>query len=148
MNIYSLHEKRYEHAKERVQEELTDYFVDLDRQQKLWYFVVALKGHAQRYDFTTNQADHLAARLSNYFAIIQANVDAARAFSSSRSNVEKDKNKTIPLNHSCLSEEAFSEHLATLDSLLYEGTLEYRQAMELLLVLLEHYSHCQRKIPN
>lgn len=145
--MYSLQEKRFEYDKKEVHRELVNYFVDLGSQKRLWHFTLATKSFVDSRHFTNRQAGQFVERLVEHYGITRANIEAAYAFTPFRTRPKIEKTKVIQLNRTSMPNDDFEEHLATLDSLINETILEFRQALELVLMLLDQYPGNDRKIP-
>lgn len=146
MAVHSLEQKRFESEKEQVRLGLVDYFVNLEEQRKLWYFTVAINSSARSHNFTQLQAEKLVDDLSTTYDIRRPNIQSAVAFNPFRSLNLKKKQKVFPLKKTGLFNERFEEQLGELYQLITGKLLEYRQALELTLVLLDNYPAAGRLI--
>ena len=146
MLVHSLEEKRFEATKGKVHLELVDYFVNLDEQRKLWYFTVAVNSNAKSHNFSQPQAEQLIDDLSKNYDIRRPNIESAVAFNPFRSLDLKKKQKVIMLKKGGLLNELFQDQLGELYRLIKGKLLEYRQALELTLILLDNYPAASRLI--
>jgi len=146
MGVYALEQRRFEAAKQKVHLELVDYFVNLDQQKKLWYFTVAVNGNARANHFSLNQAEKLVDSLVCNYTITSSHIEAAVAFDPTRSAKFMEELKIVPLCKGGLLDSIFTEQLGTLYELMSLQILEFRQALSLVLVLLENYPVLRRAI--
>jgi|GEM_PF-2981922 len=146
MSVHSLEQKRFETAKEKAHLELVDYFVNLDQQRKLWYFTVAINSNAKSHHFTQSQAEKLIDDLSKNYDIRRPNIEWAVAYTPCCSFDLNQEQKVVRLEKSGLLSELFETQLGELYRLIKEKLLEYRQALELTLVLLNNYPAAKRLI--
>jgi hypothetical protein len=144
--MHSLEQKRFETTKEKVHVELVNYFVNLDEQHKLWYFTVAVNSNAKSHHFTQPQAEKLIDDLSKNYDIRRSNIELAVAFNPCCSLDLNKKQKVIMFNKIGLLSDIFEEQLSELYRLIKGKLLEYRQALELTLVLLDNYPAARRLI--
>lgn len=146
MSVHSLEEKRFEATKEKAHIELVNYFVNLDEQRKLWYFTVAVNSSAKSQYFSQPQAEKLIGDLSKNYDIRRPNIESAVAFNPCFFLDLKKKQKVITLKKSGFLNDFFENHLGELYRLIKGKLLEYRQALELILVLLDNYPAARRLI--
>lgn len=146
MTVYALEQRRFEAAKQKVHQELVGYFVNLEQQRQLWYFALAVNNDARARHYTASQAENLLATLASHFDIRQNHIEAAKAFAPSRSQAETGPQKIIPLRKNTLMANGFEDQLATFYELMHLKVLEFRQALALVLVLLENYPALKRAI--
>ena len=144
MSVHCLREKRFESAKEKVHLELVNYFVNLDEQRRLWYFTLAIRSHAQGHHFSLTQAEQLVGYLAGHCGIGKANIESALAFNCFISHRTSEKQKIVRLEKGNIPNDDFEEQISVLYSLLQEKSLEYRQALELVLIVLNHYPTSRR----
>lgn len=146
MLVHSLEQKRFEATKEKAHLELVNYFVNLEDQHKLWYFTVAVHSNAKSHHYTQPQAEKLIGDLSKTYDICMPNIESAVAFNPFRSLDFMKKQKVIMFKKSGLLNDLFEEQLGELYRLIKGKLLEYRQALELTLVLLDNYPTARRLI--
>jgi hypothetical protein len=148
MGVICLQEKRLASDKEKVHREMVDYFVNLDEERKLWYFTLAIRSHILRHDFTATQAESLVRNLTRKYGIRQASIETALAFKAFSCGDKKRTSKIVSFYNRGLSEEEFEEKLFALDNLFLGKIMEYRQALELVVMILNHYSDCRKVVGN
>lgn len=150
MAVHSLEKKRFEVTKKKVHNELVDYFVNLDEQRKLWYFTLAVNNNARGHNFSLPQAERLIDELVRSYGIRRVNIEAAIAFnpvrSSTTASITGEKQKLIRFRKGSLLGELFEDHINDLYGLIQRKILEFRQALELVLVLLQNYPSAGRAI--
>ncbi len=144
MTIYSLQQKRFEAAKQKVHSQLVDYFVDLEEQRRLWYFTLTVNNNARAHQFTQPQAEELLAGLKQSYDIRRANLESARAFDPCRKPLSEKEDKILKFQKGGVAISAFEEYLGTMFDLIRNKLLEFRQALSLALVLLDNYPGAQR----
>lgn len=146
MSISNLNEKRVQVAKQKVHLQLVNYFTRLNSEQRLWYFMLAIKFYGQSQYFTQAQAKRLILYLSRHFGIREANIETALAFKGFTHLGGKKDPKIMRLKRDCISDDEFEERMYELDGLRLEKCLEYWQALELTVLILNHYPGCAKKI--
>lgn len=143
MTVHILHQKQFAVAKNKVHTELVHYFVNLEEERRLWYFSASVCSHAREHDFTISQAEQLITNLSNHYGITKVNIETAVAFVP-LGRYKTEGNKVFQLNSKCISNESFEEQLFVLYLLMQEHLLEYRQALDLVLNILDNYPTAMR----
>jgi len=146
MTVYSFHQRHVEAVRSKLHTELVDYFVQLEHQRQLWYFTLGVTSHANSRSFTLPQAEQLVAHFAEHFGIRQANIEAAIAFNPTRLRNTTGKDKVIRLRKKSVSDESFDEQLFEFFHLVKGKLLEYRQALELVLTLVDTYPATRRLI--
>lgn len=146
MRVYSLHGKRFETAKKKVHGDLVNYFVNIEEQKKLWHFTLAMRSLITRRELTSHQAKALAGQLVDIFSITRANIEAARTFMPSYTQPEVEKSNIMQLKKVGISDVNFEDYLDTLVFFFYEKTLQYRQGLDVLLLVLRYYPECDKMI--
>lgn len=148
MSVICLQERRFASEKQKVHSELVDYFVNLEEQRRLWYLTVAIRSQALGRQFTTSQAEELVRHLTRQYGIRRANIEAALAFHSFAYLNRGGNPKVVRLQNHPLSDEQFDEQISVLHDLFLKKILEYRQALELVVLLITHYSVCGTVVGN
>jgi hypothetical protein len=139
MAVLSMQQRRFEAEKEIVHKELVNYFVSLDSQRKLWYFTLAINLNANSQKFSLSQAENLVGELAREFDIRRIHIEMAIAFATTPfKNLKKSQN-VIPLVRGRISEETFEDQVLQLRYLIEGKILEFRQALDLTLILLDNY---------
>lgn len=146
MLVHSLEQKRFEAAKKKEQGKLVDYFVNLNEQRNLWYFTDAVNSNAKSRNYTQPQAEKLIDDLAKNYDIRRPHIESAIAFNPSCSLDLKKKQKVVIFKKSGLLNDIFQDQLGELYRLIKGKLLEYRQALELTLVLLNNYPAAKRLI--
>ncbi len=148
MKVYNLQKKRIASEKEKVHLELVDYFVNLDAQHKLWHFTIAINLHAQGHHFTAAQAEELVEHLAGHFGIRMANVESALAFSAYCRNKKSGRQNLIRFEKSGVSDDQFEMQIDVLYTLLQNKIMEYRQAIELVIRIIDYYPDIREFLAN
>jgi hypothetical protein len=146
MGAYSLYEKRFETAKKKVHGELVNYFVDIEEQKNLWHFTLAIRSLVTSRDLTNHQARSLTGQLVDIFSITRANIEAARMFMPFQKQSDVEKSNIVQLKKVGISDIKFEDHLDTLEFFFYERTFQYRQGLDMLLLVLSYYPDCEKMI--
>jgi hypothetical protein len=146
MSMANLDEKRIQATKKKVHLELVDYFTRLNSEQRLWYVMMSIRFQAQGRYFTHLQAKRLVSYLSRHYGIRRANIDAALSFKAF-SDIRGQKNaKILRFKRDCISDEKFEQRMDELEDLRLEKHLEYWQALELTVLMLNHYPGCIKNL--
>ena len=145
MSISYLDEKRSRAAKEKIHLELVDYFARLNSEQRSWCFMRAIMSCAQSQRFTQVQAERLITYLSCHYGIREANIDTALTFNAFPHTGGKKSPEVIRLKRDCVADDAFEQQMRELEGLCLEKCLEYWQALELTVLILNHYPACIKK---
>lgn len=96
--------------------------------------------------FTHLQAKRLISYLSRHYGIRRANIDAALAFKAF-SNIRGKKNaKLLRFKRDCISNGEFRQRMDELEDLGLEKHLQYWQALELTVLILNHYPGCIKNL--
>lgn len=143
MTVHCLQQKRFAAAKNKVHIELVHYYVNLEQERRLWYFSTSIRSYACEHYFTVSQAEQLVGKLSSYYGIRKANIETAVAFLS-HGHFKTKGNKVFRFRDEYMSSEHFEEQLFVLDHLVQEHLLEYRQALDLVLNILDNYPAARR----
>lgn len=146
MSISYLDDKRFEVAKKKIHLELFNYFTRLNSERRLWCFTRAIRSLAQSRRFTHAQAERLTAYLSRHYGIRKANINTALAFNAFPYLGDKKSQNIIQFKRDCLSNDAFEQRMGELDGLRLEESLEFWQALELTVLILNYYPGCIRRI--
>ena len=146
MSISNLTEKRFQATKKKTHLALVDYFTRLNCEQRSWHFMLSIRIYSQSLHFTHAQAELLISYLSRHYCIREANINTALAFKAFPCLGGKKSPKIIRLERGCISDDAFEERMCELDDLRLEKCLEYRQALELTALILNHYPGCIKKL--
>lgn len=144
METYNLQQRRYASAKRMVYSELVNYFVNLDDQRKLWYFSLAIRHHSQNLHFTVEQAEKLAEHLVVHFGIRMANVESALEFRAYGYKKANNGQNIIRFVKPSVSEDQFKMQIDTLYNLLQNKTIEFQQALEMVISILNYYPSTNR----
>ncbi len=145
MTVHILQQKQFANAKNKVQTELVHYYINLEEERRLWYFSASVCSHAREHYFTISQAEQLVRNLSNHYGIKRANIEAAIAFVP-LGRYKTEENKLFRLRSKNMTNKSFEEQLYTLDLLMQQHLLEYRQALDLVLNILSNYPAARRVI--
>lgn len=143
MKTYDLQQKRFASDKKKVHSELTNYFVNLDAQHKLLYFRLAIRQHSQSLHFTVEQAGKLVEKLIGHFGIRLANVESAIEFRAYYYKKSNDHN-IIRFEKPGLTEDQYEMQIDALYDLIQNKTMEFQDALEMVVLLLNHYPVTKR----
>jgi len=143
MKTYDLQQKRFASEKKKIHSELTNYFVNLDAQHKLWYFSLAIRQHSQSLHFTVEQAEKVVEHLVGHFGIRMANVESAlefRAYDYKKSNGQN----IIRFEKPGISEDQYEMQIDALYDLLQNKTIEFQDAFEMVVLIVNYYPVTKR----
>ncbi|WP_028579943.1 hypothetical protein [Desulfogranum japonicum] len=146
MSVLSLQDKLFECDREKVHHELVHYFVKLDEQQKLWYFIHAIRVHSNGRYFSINQAEQLIGKIADHCDIKKIDIQMAKLYDPFARVSYKWQQKVVPIQRNAVSGDLFEEQMSMLYHLIQKKTLEYRPGLELVLILLERYPSAIRTL--
>ncbi|ACN16987.1 hypothetical protein HRM2_39290 [Desulforapulum autotrophicum HRM2] len=146
MSMTNLNEKRFQAAKEKIHLELVNYFTRLNCEQRVWDFMTSIRFQAQGRYFTHLQAKRLISYLSRHYGIRRANINTALAFKAFSDIRDKKNAKILRLKRDCIPDEEFEQQMCELEDLRLEKHLEYWQALELTVLILDHYPGCIKNL--
>ena len=148
MTTYSLKEKQLERAKKKVHNEMVGYFVNLDNEQKLYQFISMTRGHCRDNFFSLPQVEEFVYRLTGLYTITRNHLHAGLAADTLACRREEvDDKKVIRLNKATMDSDMFDDHMGLLDELYFSRTLQFREAVELVVIILDNYPSAIKWVP-
>ncbi len=141
--IVNFQDKAFLRDKNKVQDELTDYFAQKNRQVKGAQLVSALKSSLKKRLFSVKEAKELTDYLAGKFDVRQSAIQYTQAgFRSLGTTVSKTttgKAEMIPIKRSSKSKDFFLSLYTRLQDAVQDNLLEYNGARVLVRDIVDHY---------
>ncbi len=149
MTAYSLRRKQIETAKKKAHKEMVSYFINLNNEQKLYQVISVIKGHCRDNYFSLPQVEELVYRLTSLYSITRNHLHAGLAADTLACRRDEVINKkVVQLNKVTMANDMFENHVSLLDELYFNRILQFREAVELVIIILDNYPSAMKWVPS
>ena len=139
MRVCYLHKKRLNTSRDKAQSRRVNSFVDIEKQQAVCQFTIAIRSLISKKELSKNQANSLMTQLIDLFSITSADIDSSRTSTTSRKRLETQWDNIIQLKKMGIPMVEFEDHLKSLETLHHEESLQEYQGLVIATLLLRHY---------
>lgn len=144
MKVCYLHKKRLGTSKKKAHSKLLDHYVDIEKQQAVCRFTIAMRSVISKKELSNDQANTMMEKLIEFFPITADHINSTYKITTSRKRFETKSDNIIQLKQMGISTVAFEGYLESLELFHDEKSLQLNQGLVMAKLLLRHYPKTEK----